>query len=153
MSFKSFFQFLNRAWRKNKPINKKPPQNRFARPLVEMLERRDLMTVPTILASGVLPVDGSSVSTSTPVIQVQFSESMTNSVLTPSSYVLLSSSGNSIPVDLVNFVSLGAPPVNSAVQLQYNGGAGLVVNNYSLFVRGDRMVNVDEGLAWRNRAN
>ena len=72
MSFKSFFQFLNRAWRKNKPINKKPPQNRFARPLVEMLERRDLMTVPTILASGVLPVDGSSVSTSTPVIQVQF---------------------------------------------------------------------------------
>ena len=39
--------------------------------------------------------------------------------------------------------------MNSAVQLQYNGGAGLVVDNYSLFVRGDRMVDVDEGLAAR----
>ncbi len=147
MGFRSFFQFFNRTWRKKQPITKNPPQPLNAKLMVEMLERRDLLTVPGLVAAGVLPLDGTSVNSGSPIIQVQFTETMSNSVLNPGNYVLLGSSGNSIPIDSVSFFSLGAAPVNSAVRLSYNGGAPMVVDNYTLFVRGDQMIDQDEGLA------
>ncbi|MBI3821626.1 MAG: hypothetical protein HY289_02990, partial [Planctomycetes bacterium] len=94
MGFKSFVDFFARPWRKQRPNRRKAKPDRTARLLVEMLERRDLLAAPSIVAAGVLPLDGSTVSSGSPTIRVQFSEPMTASVLTPSNYVLLGSSGN-----------------------------------------------------------
>src|ERR1017187_3564449 len=140
MRWKSFLQFFTRAWKRTRPICKNPARNRSARLLVEMLEKRELLTgdIPTILSAGVLPLDGSSVSSGAPVIQVQYSETMSNTALLQSNYVLLGSTGNNIAVNSVSFVGLGGAPANSVVQLTYNSGQSLLVDNYTLFVRGDR---------------
>src|SRR5262245_6051828 len=135
MRFKSFLRYLSGDWKKRQPARKKRSDHGL-RPLVELLERRDLLTAPTIIASGVLPQDGASTPTGLPVIQVQFSESMTNSALTANNYVLIGSTGNIIPINTVSFFPLGGAPANSVVQLAYNGGQQLVVDAYTLFVRG-----------------
>ena len=45
---------------------------------------------------------------------MQYSETMTNSVLTPSNYILLGSSGNTIPINAVNFDFSEATRINDA---------------------------------------
>ena len=87
MRLKSFLQFFTRAWRKNRPIRNHSSSKRNSRLLVEMLENRELLAgdIPTILATGVLPVDGSSTATGAPVLQVQFSETMSSSAETTAS--------------------------------------------------------------------
>ncbi len=151
MRLKSFLQYLTRGWRKIRPIRNKPAASRSTRLLVEMLEQRELLAadIPSIVAAGVLPMDGSSSATGLPLIQVQFSETMTNSALTPSNYVLLGSTGNNIAVNTVSFnnSAIGGAATNSVVQLTYNLGAPLVVDNYTLFVRGDRLFDLDDGFS------
>ena len=148
MRFKSFLQFFSRAWPKRKPIGRNLTSSRNARLLVEMLERRELLAgnIPTLVTAGILPVDGSTTLTGAPVIQVQFSETMTSNVTNAANYILLGSGGNPISIDAVSFVQVGGPS-NSAVQVSYNGGGALVVDSYTLFLRGDQMIDVDDGLA------
>src|SRR5438105_679836 len=104
MQLNSFLQFFTRAWRKAKTIKRKPSKNNSARLLVEMLERRDLLAAPTIVATSILPVDGSTTPTGSPAIIVQFSESMNPSALLPTSYVLLGSSGTPVTINSAVFL-------------------------------------------------
>jgi len=144
MRLKSYMGFFTR----NKPITKKRAESRNSKLLVEMLERRDLMAAPAIVFTNVLPLDGSTTATATPAIRVVYSEAMTATATSASNYVLLGSSGNSISIDSVAFES----PANSSVLITYNGGAPtnpnaqLVVDTYTLFIKGDRIFDVDESL-------
>ena len=70
--------------------------------------------------------------TGTPTIRVAYSESMSTSVLNPANYVLLGSSGISVPIDSVAFDPLHSS--NSAVLLTYNGGAANPAINGGRFV-------------------
>lgn len=149
MHFKSLFKFLSRPWKRTRPICKRPFANRSARLLVEMLERRELLAndIPTLVSAGILPVDGSTTTNGLPTIQVQYSETMSASVLNAKNYVLLGSSGDVVPIDGVSFIGIGGAPANSAVELFYNGGNQLVVDTYTLFLRGDQMFDVDDNFA------
>jgi FG-GAP-like repeat len=105
-------------------------------------------TPPTIIQAGVLPVTGSNTS-ATPALQVEFSDSMTNSALNVNNYVLLGSSGTLVPITNVSFVA-GTSPSNDEVQLTYNSGNPgnvLVVDTYTLYVRGNNLISASSGLA------
>ena len=146
MRFKSFVQSLSKVWGKRK--SRGPITRRNAKLLVELLEQRELLAgnIPTLVTAGILPVDGSTTLTGTPVIQVEFSETMSASATDAKNYLLLGAAGNPITIDSVNFVQIGGP-TDSSVQLSYNGGASLVVDTYTLFLRGDQIYDVNDGLA------
>ena len=148
MRLKSILQFFNRTWQKQRPIARKRQRSPFAALLIEQLERRDLLAgiPPTLVTAGILPVDGSSTTSALPVIQVEFSDTMTNSALNPSNYVLLGSTGTVVPINSVAFVT-GTSPVDSEVTLTYNNSNPLVVDTYTLYVRGNNLIDANNGLA------
>src|SRR5262249_32985993 len=142
----SFLRFFTRHGSKSqRPSRKAARRERSSRLWVEPLESRELLaTAPTIIASGVLPVDGSASASAQPVIQVQYSETLTNTATHPTNYVLLGSSGNPVAINGASFVDT---PTNTTVQLTYNSGQPLVVDTYTLYVRGDKVTDVNDGLA------
>ncbi len=150
MRWKSFLRFFTRAWRQAKTPIRKRAEPRFRQLHFDLLEQREMLSgaPPTIIQAGVLPVTGSNTS-ATPILQVEFSDSMTNSALSPSNYVLLGSSGVLVPITGVTFVT-GTTPSNDEVQLTYNtGNPGnvLEVDTYTLYVRGNNLVSASTGLA------
>jgi hypothetical protein len=143
MKFRSFLRFLDFRWfrgfklRPTRPINKRGRRTSLE---LETLETRVVpSTAPTIVKTLTAPADGSTVSTATPTIQVVFSEKM-NSIAAsnPNNYFLFGSSGNSITV---NSVTLNGPDSsgNETATLNYNGGQGLILDTYTLFVRADQL--------------
>src|SRR5262249_25451887 len=118
-----------------------------ARLFVEVLENRELFSAspPTILA--VTPLDGQHLTTGSPNIAITFSEAMLgdNSAKTgvsnPNNYVLLDSAGTPISIQQASLDS-----TNTIVTLSYNNGQALPVDTYTLFVRGDKVFDVDDNL-------
>jgi hypothetical protein len=143
MRIKSFLRFFAGAWQKLHPFTKKRSNAKRARLMVEMLERRELLaTAPFLVPAGVTPLDGSTTNSS-PLLQVKFSEKMANSALNPNNYILVSASGDVITVNSAVFAD---GPNNTQVTLTYNGGQPLVVDAYSLFIKGDQVFDVDDSL-------
>src|SRR5579872_870657 len=147
MKFRSFLRYLDLRWfrglkvRPTRPIQTKQP------PLqLEMLEERTVPSgVPTIIKSLTTPADGSNVTTSSPTIQVVFSEAMNAGPATnTSNYLLFGSAGNSIPINAVTLTGPDASGHESAT-LTYNNGAGLILDTYTLFVRGDQLTEAVDG--------
>lgn len=150
MRWKSFLRFFLQAWRRTRVPIRKRPEQRFHRLSFDHLEEREMLsgTPPTIVQAGVLPVNGSTTS-ATPTLQIEFSDSMTNSALNPDNYVLLGSNGAPVPITSVSFVG-GTTPVDDEVTLNYNtGNAGnvLEVDTYTLYVRGNDLFSATTGLA------
>src|SRR5262249_3975610 len=158
VNLKSFLRFFQRKSPRtlcNTPTILKRASRRVSL-VVEALERRELLTndIPQIVASGVLPPDGSTVANSnTPVLHVQFSEAMvgTNGVNSTTNgtgaadrnnYLLMDSTGNPIPI---NHAALSAG--GTLVTLTYNGGKPLPADTYTLFVHGDQLKDLDDNFA------
>ena len=118
-----------------------------ARLFVEVLENRELLSAspPTILA--VSPLDGQHLTTGTPNIAITYSEpmlgdnSLGTGVSNPNNYVLLDSAGTPISIQQATLDS-----TNTIVTLSYNNGQPLPIDTYTLFVRGDRVFDVDDDL-------
>jgi FG-GAP-like repeat/FG-GAP repeat len=148
MRWNSFLRFLKRAWQSNKTPIRKRPSSRFSQLKLEMLESREMLSSapPTIVAAGVLPVNGSSTTSSHPIIQVQFSDAMTSaSALNASNYVLLGATSGPVPINSVAFTDA---PADTTVSLSYNGGTNpLVVDTYTLYVKGNNLFDANNGLA------
>ena len=149
MRWRSFLRFFAQAWKhKQSPIFKPRRGVRYRHLLIETLETRNLLAgaLPTIVASGVVPLDGSVLTgptAATPVIQVQFSQPMTNSAINPNNYVLLGATGGLVPITGATFVDA---PTDSTIQLTYNtGNPGnvLVVDTYTLYVRGNNLLDTN----------
>src|SRR5262249_30725845 len=112
----------------------------------EVLENRELFsaTPPTILA--VSPLDGQHTPTGLPDIAITFSEPMQGDnsaqtgVFNPNNYVLLDSAGTPISIQQAS------PDGTNTIALSYNGGQALPIDTYTLFVRGDRVFDVDDDL-------
>ena len=141
---------FHRAWHQAKTPIRKRPDRRYRKLTFDLLEHREMLsgTPPTVIQAGVLPVAGST-TTATPSLQVQFSDSMTTSALNPSNYVLLGSSGVLVPITSATFVA-GTTPSDDEVQLTYNTGNtgnALVVDTYTLYVRGNNLISATTGLA------
>jgi hypothetical protein len=119
-------------------------------PLLERLEARELLNSDVPFIKSVTPADGGSNSaTGHPVIRFVFSEKMVVGGLNgagidnKSNYLLFDASGNPVSVDAVSVVDA---PNDTTVDLSYNQGAPLVAGTYQLFVRGDRLLDADDGL-------
>jgi hypothetical protein len=150
MRWKSFLRFFTHAWRQARTPIRKRPDTRYWQLKFDLLEQREMLSAspPTIVQAGILPVTGTTTS-ATPTLQVEFSDSMTNSALSPSNYVLLGSTGTLVPITNVTFVS-GTTPSDDEVQLTYNtGNAGnvLEVDTYTMYVRGNNLFSATTGLA------
>src|SRR5579885_1422493 len=135
--------------RRQRPL----PLRLCRRPEVEELEPRNLLTAPPIIIDTgpppvTTPADGSSTAPSAhPAIVVVFSEDMVKAeVENTANWSLFGTSGNSVPIDSVAYDSTA-----HTATINYNGGNDLVVDNYTLYVRGDRIHdNVGDGLALAN---
>jgi hypothetical protein len=137
MKLRSFLRVLDPRWFSGLKLRPTPPIRRTPVPLhVETLETRTLPSArPTIIA--VAPADGSSVSTATPQLTVTYSEPMGPSAAVAGNYLLFGSSGNSVGVTSVTLTGPDASGHETAT-LTYNGSTtGLVLDTYTLFVRGD----------------
>ena len=126
MRFKSFLRFFQRRQNVSNSRSTSPRGSMRGRTVLflEPLEKRELLTnnVPTIISTGVLPVDGTTTPNGLPTIQIQFSEPMGPSATNPSDYLLLGSTGNSIPI---NSATLDA--TKTIVTLSYNNSLPLLV--------------------------
>src|SRR5262245_25345490 len=138
MRFRSFLRFFRL------PGSKRRPARHQRRPLhVEHLEKRELLTndTPFIVFSQCVPLDGSATSSAHPTIQVKYSEAMDSvSATKAANYKLVDSSGNVITIDNV---SLDAA-TSTVATIDYNDGQDLIVDNYTLFVRGDQVFDADD---------
>jgi hypothetical protein len=99
---------------------------------------------------SVTPADGSTnAATGHPDIRLVFSEKMVVGgangvgIDNKANYLLFDAAGTPVPVDAVAVVDA---PNNTTVDLSYNAGAALVAGTYQLFVRGDRLLDADDGL-------
>ncbi len=153
MSFLSFLRHFGKRLRSNSASKtgkgRAPSSRRRSRSLVvEHLESRELLTgdTPRILASGVLPLDAaaaSSPSSPHPILQIQFSEPMRPAELTNvANYLLVDATGAPISIQKAT-----PNATNDIVTLDYNNNKDLNVNNYSLFVQGDQLHDIDDGRA------
>src|SRR5689334_7674744 len=99
MRWKSYLRFFKQAWQASKAPIRKKPNFRFSPLRLELLESREMLsgTPPTILSAQ--PVTGSSTASAHPVIQVQFSDTMTASALNPNNYVLLGATSGIVPIN------------------------------------------------------
>ncbi len=142
MKFSSFFRFFGE---RRPRLRAKGQQRRYCLEM-ETLEARITPVVPSVVS--VTPLDGSVSLSALPTLQVIFNEDVRDSsggLLQASDFSLFGSSGNSIPVNSVNY-ALNASNQGVAT-LTYNGGANLVVDTYTLFVRADHVVdNTGSGL-------
>ena len=141
MKFRSFLRHLDLRWFRGMKVRPTRPIQKKAVPLqLETLETRITpSTTPTIIKTLTTPADGSSVSTSTPTIQVVFSEQMnTAEASNPNNYFLFGSAGNSIAINSVTLTGPDASGHETAT-LNYNGGSPLILDTYTLFVAGDQI--------------
>jgi hypothetical protein len=140
MKFKSFLRVFG-SKRRTKRADR--PTRRPSRLALEHLEKRELLSndAPRILS--VLPPDGSTTTSTQPVMAVTFSEDVIASqAQDPTNYQLFNSEGQPVPIVLASYDTTA-----HRVTLTYNAGPlGLPANTYSLFVRGDHIHDVDDGL-------
>jgi hypothetical protein len=155
MSFFSFLRLLG-ARRPRRPSQARTrPARRGKKPLtLEALESRVVPSgdTPTIVATKILPLDGSSSTSTHPPLQVVFSEPMvgTNGVggangsgaADSFNYALIGSDGTPVTID-----SATLDATKTTVTLGYNGGAPLVTDHFTLFVRGNNLRDADDGRA------
>jgi hypothetical protein len=153
MKFMSFVRFFGKRWLRGKARRERfTPRPARAQLMLEALEHRVMLSnsPPTIVS--VVPVDHSLTTNQTPTIQITFSEKMVGNNATqtgasnPSNYELLDSSGTSFSIDTATLSATG-----TVVTLGYNSGGPLPSNTYTLFVHGDQLVDVADGLplgAW-----
>lgn len=143
MKFPSFMRLFGKRWpgKSSRRSSRKPA--RRASLHLESLETRELLAAaPFIVPGAATPPDGSLSPDPQPTLSVTFSEDMVNSeVRNPANYLLFDSSGTRIPVDGVTYDN-----VNHTAFLLYNGGQALPADRFSLFVRGDRIHDVNDGL-------
>ncbi|HZZ80389.1 MAG TPA: VCBS repeat-containing protein, partial [Gemmataceae bacterium] len=150
MRWKSFLRFFKRAWQ----VARTPIQTRrdwrHARIGFDVLETREMLsgTPPTVINVVITPPSGSA----SPTIQVNFSDTMVGSAgsgaLNPNNYVLLGSTGTVVPITGASFVA-ATSPANSEVMLTYNTGNpgnALVVDAYTLYVRGNNLFDANNGV-------
>jgi hypothetical protein len=154
MMFKSIRRlFGDRATRKAAKRDSRLPKGwRGLR--VEELERRELLSVDVPRIISVTPPLNSSTTVTHPQISITFSEdvqtkatdtSPNGGVDNPANYVLINArpGGTSIPI------TVNGATYNSAehkVTLDYNNGNDLTAGQYTVFVHGDRIHDVDDNL-------
>ncbi len=150
MKFMSFLRFFGKRWLRDRAPRKRRAPVPHARLRLEALEKRELLTgdVPRIV--NVTPADNSFVATLNPppTLQITFSEPMVGSNASqtgasdPNNYLLINSTGDVIPVEAATLNATG-----KIVTLTYNNSNPLPANTYSLFIRGQNVVDVDDGFA------
>jgi hypothetical protein len=156
MSFLSFLRLFGvRRPRKARRLQSQPRGRGPRTPLLELLESRVLLTndTPYIVSTAVQPLDGSSTISALPTLVVQFSEPMVGTNGTPNgtgaadtaNYLLTDASGNPVTINTVTLSNSATYGNNSVATLTYNGGSNLPVNNYTLFVHGDKLKDADDG--------
>ncbi len=141
MKFKSLASlFVGRKTRKSSQHNRRPGARR-ERLHLEQLERRELLSnVPFI--KSVVPVDGS-VTGAQPTLAVTYSEPLVQSQATnTANYVFFGPSGAQITINSASAV-INADNTET-VTLSYNNGNPLAASQYSLFVRGDQIHDIDD---------
>src|SRR5439155_18078719 len=115
---------------------------RRTRLLVERLESRELLSNDAPFISAVMPADGSTTLSGQPNLAVKFSEDvLAAQAQNTANYLLFGTGGRSISIDSAVYDSL-----NHQVTLSYNGGGTLTADQYTLFVRGDQIHDVDDNL-------
>jgi hypothetical protein len=129
-------------------------RSRRSRLDVESLEGRVLLSSAPFITS-VTPPDGAVLTgptSSKPPIVITFSQAMVAlDADNVANYLLFSSAGNKIPITQANYQDVNA--TTHQVTLTYTGNFGtppndiLTVDKYSLFVRGDQIHDVADGLA------
>jgi hypothetical protein len=111
---------------------------------LEPLESREVPSGDTPFVLSVTPSFGTTVNlgpTPHPTLQVTFSEPMVNAQATnAANYALFDATGHKVSVD-----SVTADPSNTIFTLNYNSGQALTAGNYTLFVEGDKIADVDDG--------
>src|SRR5437660_4887030 len=150
MSFLSLLHLFGvRRSRKSSPARKRAPRRSAPKLALESLEARVLLAndTPTIEATKVLPLDGSSTTSGHPTRQVVFSEPMAGAngppatgAANPANYLLVGSDGTPVTINSATLDATG-----TTVTLGYNGGQQLVTDHYTLFVHGDQLQDVDDG--------
>ncbi len=136
MKFFSLVRYFEQRWGRQQQARGGATARRL---VVEALESRNLLSnYPTIVASGVLPVSGSTTSSNPPTIQVTFSEQMGNSATTKANYVLLDANGDA---PLVATAVAFTDGTDTAVNVTFNSGAPLQDISYTLYVRGDKILS------------
>jgi hypothetical protein len=109
---------------------------------LERLESRELLSGDAPFILSAMPGDGSTLTTGQPTLVVQFSEAVVAAqAQNAANYLLFSSGGRSVPVNSAAYDS-----ASHEVTLTYNGGQPLTADQYSLFVRGDQIHDVDDNL-------
>jgi photosystem II stability/assembly factor-like uncharacterized protein len=109
---------------------------------LERLENRELLSNDAPFIAAVSPTDGSTTSTGQPTLLVKFSEDVIAAqAQNPANYLLFGTGGRSISIDAAMYDS-----GSHQVMLSYNGGAPLTADQYTLFVRGDQIHDVDDNL-------
>jgi hypothetical protein len=147
MKFLSFARFFGNQWRGSRPSHKasRLARRRGARTLwLEQLEGRVVPTNDTPFVVSVTPTDLAQVANNNhPTIQIVFSEAMVAGTITnTANYVLLDREGDIIPI---NSATITDVPNNTTVTLAYNNGVDLTSDTYSLYIRGDKMLDADDG--------
>jgi hypothetical protein len=154
MSFLSFLRLFGaRRPRNSSPARKRSRRRGAPKLALESLEARVLLAndTPTIVATKVMPPDGSTSTSGHPTLQVVFSEPMVGTNATPpatagtgaanpANYFLVASDGTSVTVDSATLDATG-----TTVTLGYNSNQPLVTDHYTLFARGDQLQDVDDG--------
>ncbi len=144
MKFTSLVRLFGQRWQRTRSPRPQRATRRRGRLLCEPLETRELLATaiaPSI--ASVAPRDGSNVAPSSkPLLAVTFSEAV-NAVEAGdrNNYLLFGSRGDQIPIDSALYNS-----GSQQVTLTYNGGNDLVVDTYTLFVRGDKIHDLNDGL-------
>ncbi len=155
MKFFSLVRFFEQRLRRKPRSTAQADGRGKGRLGLEALEARHLLSnVPTIIAAGVLPPDGSGIelnvaapSSAHPPIQIEFSEAMAGNNVTrtgaanPANYFIFDSHGKPISVD-----SATLDGTQTFVTLAYNGGAPLPLDTYTVFVRGNQLFDLVHSL-------
>jgi hypothetical protein len=117
--------------------------HRKVKPQLELLENRVVPTVTLPKILSVTPTDGSTTTTASPPVVVTYSENVVGAG-TAGNYELFGTSGNQVPINSVSYTPItvtvnGQSVVEGQATINYAGP--LVVDNYTLFVRGDNITD------------
>jgi photosystem II stability/assembly factor-like uncharacterized protein len=143
MKFESFLSLFGERWRTRSARRARRAARRRPAIGVEQLETRDLLnagpSAPKIIAAN--PPDRFTSTNTRPVISVTYSEPMGQGVADPANYFLFNSQGNPVSIQSVSY-----DPAARTATLDYNNGLPLPASDYTLFVAGDKIFDLLDGI-------
>jgi photosystem II stability/assembly factor-like uncharacterized protein len=145
MKFQSFWRLFGKRSQRRVSQERRLAR-RHTRPLLEPLEKRELLNNDAPFIKAVLPADGSTTSSNQPRLVVTFSEAVNEAeARSTDNYLLFNGSGKPVTITRADY-PMNSINRNHQVELTYNNGVALPSDHYSLFVRGDRIHDVDDSL-------